>query len=215
MEFKDIQRVNSKINTTNIRGKDYAEVHQRVMAFRELEPEGRIETQIVSIENGVIIMKASAYTKGGELLATGYAYEKENSTNVNKTSYIENCETSAIGRCLGFAGFGIDTSIASAEEVANAIEQQEYKQQQQKGTEKDNKVQNGTKEKEKPKEEKKQEEKEVKKLEDKTRDEVQRDLLKLCEVKGFDKNDIAQEFKINITSPKDDLIKVIEELRGR
>lgn len=124
MEFKDIQRVNSNIRTTDIKGKEYAEVNQRVMAFRELEPNGRIETQIVSLENGIVVIKASAYGKEGNLLSTGYAYEKENSTFINKTSYIENCETSAVGRCLGFIGLGIDTSIASYEEVGNAIEQQ-------------------------------------------------------------------------------------------
>lgn len=58
------------------------------------------------------------------VLGTGTAYEKEGSTFINKTSYIENCETSAVGRALGMAGFGIDTSIASAEEVQNAIANQ-------------------------------------------------------------------------------------------
>ena len=59
------------------------------------------------------------------LLGTGTAYEKENSTFINKTSYIENCETSAVGRALGMIGIGIDTSVASYEEVSNAIKQQE------------------------------------------------------------------------------------------
>ena len=59
-----------------------------------------------------------------KLLATGTAYEKENSTFINKTSYIENCETSAVGRALGMCGFGIDTSVASAEEVQNEIANQ-------------------------------------------------------------------------------------------
>ena len=58
------------------------------------------------------------------MLGTGTAYEKESSTFINKTSYIENCETSAVGRALGMAGFGIDTSVASAEEVKNAINNQ-------------------------------------------------------------------------------------------
>ena len=60
-------------------------------------------------------------------LGSGTAYEKEDSTFINTTSYIENCETSAVGRALGFAGFGIDVSIASAEEVGNAILNQEEK----------------------------------------------------------------------------------------
>ena len=59
------------------------------------------------------------------VLGTGTAYEKESSSYINKTSYIENCETSAVGRALGMAGFGIDTSVASFEEVSNAIAQQE------------------------------------------------------------------------------------------
>ncbi|MCQ2771082.1 MAG: hypothetical protein MJ236_04705, partial [Clostridia bacterium] len=50
--------------------------------------------------------------------------EKESSSFINKTSFIENCETSAVGRALGFAGIGSKTSIASAEEVRNAINNQ-------------------------------------------------------------------------------------------
>ena len=59
------------------------------------------------------------------LLGSGHAYEKESSSFINKTSYIENCETSAVGRALGMAGFGIDTSVCSAEELTNAINNQE------------------------------------------------------------------------------------------
>jgi len=91
-------------------------------------PTGTIETKLVSNENGVCIFKAVAgYLDENQnmiILGTGTAYEKENSTFINKTSYIENCETSAVGRALGMAGFGIDTSVASAEEVINAIENQ-------------------------------------------------------------------------------------------
>lgn len=60
-----------------------------------------------------------------KVLAKAHAYEKENSTFINKTSYIENCCTSATGRALGYLGIGIDTSVASAEEVQNAILQQD------------------------------------------------------------------------------------------
>ena len=54
-------------------------------------------------------------------MGTGMAYEKEGSTFINKTSYIENCETSSCGRALGMCGIGIDVSVASAEEVQNAM----------------------------------------------------------------------------------------------
>ena len=150
ISFEDIQKANDSIVTTNIKGKDYAEVNQRIKAFRMVYPTGTIETELVSNENGVCVFRAYIYNniyheiimKDIEdkelwkdksyvqkiLLATGTAYEKENSTFINKTSYIENCETSAIGRALGIAGFGIDTSVASAEEVQNAMANQKKEQ---------------------------------------------------------------------------------------
>lgn len=88
-------------------------------------PQGQILTELLSNENGTCIFKAIVNDNEGKNLAIGTAYEKEGSSFINKTSYIENCETSAVGRALGMAGFGIDTSIASAEEVANAMQQQD------------------------------------------------------------------------------------------
>jgi hypothetical protein len=125
--FADIQRANDSLIGTDIRGKNYVEVNQRIKAFRMVYPTGTIQTKLVSNENGVCVFRAYIYD-GDRLLATGTAYEKENSTFINKTSYIENCETSAIGRALGIAGFGIDTSVASAEEVQNAMANQKKEQ---------------------------------------------------------------------------------------
>lgn len=125
VKWEDILKANESIMTTDIKGKNYAEVNQRVKAYRMVYPTGTILTEMISNENGVCIFKASVYDEDNNIIATGTAYEKENSTFINKTSYIENCETSAVGRALGMAGFGIDTSIASAEEVQNAIKNQE------------------------------------------------------------------------------------------
>ena len=128
MTFEQIQKANQSIRTTDIKGKEYAEVNQRIKAFRMVYPDGFITTEMLSDENGVCKFKATVgfYDESGEprIIATGTAYEKESSSFINKTSYIENCETSAVGRALGMAGFGIDTSVASYEEVANAIENQ-------------------------------------------------------------------------------------------
>ena len=126
MNYKDLERVNSEIVTVDIKGKDYAEVPKRVTAFRKLFPEGTIVTELISCQNGVCVFKATA-KNGGIILGTGHAYEKEGSTFINKTSYIENCETSAVGRALGFVGIGIETSIASYEEVQNAKANQDSK----------------------------------------------------------------------------------------
>lgn len=125
--FEDIQKANEIIKTTDIKGKDYAEVNQRIKAFRMIYPQGRIETELVSIENGICIFKAIVASEEDQVLGIGHAYEKEGSSFINKTSYIENCETSAVGRALGMAGFGIDTSIRSAEEMLNADLQQTEK----------------------------------------------------------------------------------------
>lgn len=112
-----------KLRTVNIKGKEYVEVNERIKAFRDMYPKGSIMTDIVSNQDGMCVIKA-VIVVDNQIVATGHAYEKEGSTFINKTSYIENCETSAIGRALGCFGIGIDTSVASVEEVANAIKQQ-------------------------------------------------------------------------------------------
>ena len=122
--YEDLQKANALIKTTDVKGKEYAEVPQRVKAFRSLYPGGSISTEILSLADGICVMKATCADENGSVLGTGTAYEKEGSSYINKTSYIENCETSAVGRALGFAGFGIDASIASAEELMNALYQQ-------------------------------------------------------------------------------------------
>ena len=130
--FDDLQKANEQIKTTDIKGKEYAEVHQRVKAFRMVYPYGTIETTMLANDNGVCIFRADAYD-GETHLSTGHATETEGSTFINRTSYLENAETSAIGRCLGFAGFGIDTSVASYEEVATAQANQDAKKPITKG----------------------------------------------------------------------------------
>ena len=122
--FEDIKNANSCIVTTEIKGKGYAEVNQRIKAYRMVYPNGTLMTKLKKDENGICTFRAYVYDENGNLLGTGTAQEKEDSSFINETSYIENCETSALGRALGIAGFGIDTSIASAEEVANAIANQ-------------------------------------------------------------------------------------------
>ena len=124
MKFEDLVKANAEIKTTNIKGKDYAEVNQRIKAFRMLYPNGSILTNIESLENGVVVFKATVKDEEEHVLGTGYAYEKESSSFINKTSYIENCETSAVGRALAMVGIGTDASMCSAEELVNAITNQ-------------------------------------------------------------------------------------------
>ena len=117
------QEANAAIRRTNIRGKEYAEVSQRILAFWEMFPNGSIITELLSDDGDRCVFKATAYDKDMPM-ATGHAFELRMASNVNKTSYLENCETSAVGRALGILGIGSDGSLASADEVAAAIEQQ-------------------------------------------------------------------------------------------
>lgn len=105
---------------------DYVQVNERIDKFYEKYPDGSIQTEIIMNENGMVIFKAYAYRdKEDTRPATGHAMEKEGSTYINKTSHIENCETSAVGRALAMLGFEIKKSVASREEVENAKLQQD------------------------------------------------------------------------------------------
>lgn len=127
---------NAKIKTTNIKGKQYAEVHERIKHFRG-EPNYAslgINTEVLEWDKDKeeIIIRASIYDTSsdiGGILASGIAHERRDDKNsfVNKTSYVENAETSAIGRALACMGIGIEDAYASAFEVANAIAQQDGK----------------------------------------------------------------------------------------
>lgn len=116
--------INKRLKRTNIKGKDYVEVNQRIMAFWEIYPNGSIRTELLSDDGERCVFKATAYDSD-MVIATGHAFEVRTSSKVNGTSYIENCETSAVGRALGMLGIGITDAIASAEEITNALSQQD------------------------------------------------------------------------------------------
>ena len=123
--------INKRMKRTKIKGRDYIDVAQRLQGFWELYPNGRIETQLVSDDGERCLIKCYVFRDGEDRpCATGHAFETKASSMVNKTSYVENCETSAVGRALGMLGIGSTDSIASAEEVSNAIANQELKQAQ-------------------------------------------------------------------------------------
>jgi hypothetical protein len=118
---------NYKFKTTNIKGKDYVEVNQRVLFFRkESKYEGwTIENELVAIDSETCIVKSTIRDTNMRVIASAHAQEDRTSSMINKTSYVENCETSAVGRALAMLGIGIETSIASSNEVAMAIAKQD------------------------------------------------------------------------------------------
>ena len=118
---------NYKFKTTNIRGKQYVEVNERIKFFRQ-EDEYKnwtISTEFTALDSEMCVCKCVIADPSQRVVATGHAHEERSSSHINKTSYVENCETSAIGRALAMMGIGIDTSIASANEVQDAIAKQE------------------------------------------------------------------------------------------
>ena len=118
---------NYKFKTTNIRGKQYVEVNERIKFFRQEEQYKNwgIHTDFPLIDDTQCMCRCTITTPEGTVVAQGHAHEERGSSNINKTSYVENCETSAVGRALAMLGIGIDTSIASANEVSDAIAKQE------------------------------------------------------------------------------------------
>jgi hypothetical protein len=120
-----MEKIMSKDGFVNIHGKEYKTVAKRVQEFREsvIYKGWSIMTEIVKIDDDQCVMKASVISPESKIIATGHGCEFKASSQINKTSYVENCETSAIGRALACLGLG-GTEYASANEVANAIHQQ-------------------------------------------------------------------------------------------
>lgn|GEM_PF-1532932 len=114
-----------KLKTTNIKGKEYVEVNTRLKYFREKFAGYGLVSEIIKLDDKVAIIKAIVINDKGVVVAQGLAREVNGDGMVNKTSYVENCETSAWGRALANFGIGIDNSVASADEVEQAIKQQE------------------------------------------------------------------------------------------
>jgi len=109
--------------SVKIHGKEYRTVAERVNLFHEEHKDAvkSIKTKILHNDERIVVMRTTI--KVGDCVYHGHAGEVYGSSNINKTSALENCETSAIGRALASAGFG-GTEFASADEVANAISQQ-------------------------------------------------------------------------------------------
>ncbi len=113
----------SDTGKVKIHGREYETVASRIAKFREGNPLWCIATEILHRDEETVVMKASIFDETEVLKATGHSEEKRAASQINKTSALENCETSAIGRALAALGWA-GTEFASADEVANAITQQ-------------------------------------------------------------------------------------------
>lgn len=106
-----------------IHGKEYLTVARRINDFRSTHPDYGVHTEILSIDENTVVCRAVITDAEGRQLSSGIAEEHRRASKINQTSATENCETSAVGRALAFLGMA-GTEIASADEVAGAIAQQ-------------------------------------------------------------------------------------------
>lgn len=113
----------SNTGVINIHGREYQTVALRITTFRQSHPSHSLTTEIVMRDEEWVVMVAKITDETGRVIATGHAEEYRKASQINKTSALENCETSAIGRALAAFGIG-GTEFASANEVVNAIHQQ-------------------------------------------------------------------------------------------
>ena len=117
------------MKTINIKGKEYIPVNERLLHFKSNEDYKRwqIHEEIFSVNDNEGIFKVTIYDNNGVVMASAHSQEYRDSSSLNKTSFLENGFTSALGRALGYLGIGIDVSIASANEVGNAVINQDDK----------------------------------------------------------------------------------------
>tara|TARA_B100001121_G_scaffold308536_1_gene332872 strand:- start:3667 stop:4176 length:510 start_codon:yes stop_codon:yes gene_type:complete len=117
----------TKLKTINIKGKKYVEVNERLKYFRSNYPNHSLLSEITHIDSEMVVVRTQIIDPEDRILASGHAHEEKSASFINKTSYVENCETSSWGRCLANFGIGIDESVASANEVDIAIKKQNIK----------------------------------------------------------------------------------------
>jgi len=122
-----------ELKTIDIKGNPYVEVSERQRVFRENPRYSgyKLITEIFELTDERVVMQAKVLDQFGQVVATGTAYEEKGSNFINKTSFIENCETSAWGRALANLGIGITSFIRSADEHLNAENNQEPMSEEQ------------------------------------------------------------------------------------
>ena len=107
---------------------EYITVHERIEKFYARFPQGRIITAIIEhdSETGFILMRSEVYREPDDALpaATGHAYELQSAGHVQQGSYVEVCETSAVGRALALLGFEVRRGVASREEMERGARKQ-------------------------------------------------------------------------------------------
>ena len=119
------------MKSVNIKGKEYITVNERLIYFRSKPAfKGwKIIEELVSLDEKEGVFKVTILNSENHQIVNAHAQEYRDSSYINKTSFVENGFTSALGRALGYLGIGINTAIASADEVVTAVNNQPEKQE--------------------------------------------------------------------------------------
>lgn len=113
------------MKTINIKGKEYITVNERLKEFRNNFKDYSLTSEIIELGSDFCTMKATITDNNGVVRATGYAREVVAKSPINKYAFVENCETSAMGRALGNFGIGIDNAICTADELLIKLSQED------------------------------------------------------------------------------------------
>ena len=126
--MKQAQQRIIELEGVNIHGKEYKSVNIRIKVFREFFPNFSLTSDILVYSDNACRVKASVISPAHRVMATGHAEEDKNTNHINKTSMLENCETSAWGRAL--ANFGLQgDELASANERERAKAKEDVQKQ--------------------------------------------------------------------------------------
>ncbi len=115
------------MKSVNIKGSQYITVNERLKYFCNNSKYNnfRINEELIELNENEGVFKVTIFNEQGEPVVSAHAQEYRDNSYINKTSFLENGFTSALGRALGYLGIGIDTAIASADEVKTAINNQD------------------------------------------------------------------------------------------
>lgn len=109
-----------KAKAIDIKGKKYVLTADRIIYFNENYPAGSITTELISAPTDERVIIKATVIPDGDRKFTGYSQATVGDGYINKTSALENCETSAVGRALAMMGIGVIDSIASVDEIKKA-----------------------------------------------------------------------------------------------
>jgi len=112
----------NNIPTVDIKGKQYTTVKDRVMYFQDKFKDHALLSIPIKIDENIAIFEAQVVDPNGKIISNGFAYESSANGFINKVNHIENADTSAKGRALGFLGIGIVAGIATADDVKRTEE---------------------------------------------------------------------------------------------